>query len=333
MRVLQIGLLAGLGAALSSLCASSAMAQDVDPPTPSTALYPRWNNKTTNTELTFLWKPSTDPSGVSYDLEVATTRDFLTPLVSETGLTDTKYALTPGQALASGRRYYWRITAIDGVGNSEVSFVSDFYLWSKPAVEYDLEIALDAAFTDLHARKAALGSTTYTLTVAERVTPNVTYHWRVRAKDAASNTTPSTGTFTFASSAPDVEPPVLPLLLYPGARGTVSNPAVGFEWSDSSDPNGVTYDFEVDDDPDFGSPLQKLGLTDSKVGLLQSEALARGVRYYWRVRVTDSLGNTALSGSSSFDLRDKRLSYTIEVAEDAAFVLTHCRWVAGSSAV
>ncbi len=321
MRVQQVGLLAVLGVALSWECASSALAQDVDPPLPSTAVYPRWDNKTTNRTPRLVWTPGTDPSGVTYDLAVGTTRELTNPLVSVTGLTDPRYALT--QQLDAERRYYWRVISVDGAGNSVVSFVDDFYLWPKPEVRYDIEVARDAAFNELHARNVGLLPNTYTLTWPERVTPNLNYFWRVTARDAAGNTTDATTMFGFTSIAPDTEPPQLPVLLFPASLATVSNPTPGFEWTDSVDPNGVSYTFEIDDDPAFGSSLVKAGLTESKVALDPAEALDRAVVYYWRVHVTDTLGNTAVSGASTFTLRGKPVTYRLEVAEDSNFDLIH----------
>jgi len=86
----------------------------------------------------FEWSAVTDPSGVSYNLEIATSEDFTEPLVAVTGLTGANYTLPDDEALAYGT-YYWRVTAIDGARNDSgwtapYSFRSGFFpLWASIA--------------------------------------------------------------------------------------------------------------------------------------------------------------------------------------------------------
>jgi hypothetical protein len=65
---------------------------------------------------TFEWSAVSDPSGVSYSLQISAQSDFATPLLSKENLTESKYTLTDEEALARGK-YYWRVKAIDGASN------------------------------------------------------------------------------------------------------------------------------------------------------------------------------------------------------------------------
>jgi hypothetical protein len=66
---------------------------------------------------TFEWSAVTDPSGVSYSLEVSSVEDFAILAIPEvTGLTGTSYELPGEQGLAYGT-YYWRVRAVDGAQN------------------------------------------------------------------------------------------------------------------------------------------------------------------------------------------------------------------------
>jgi len=65
---------------------------------------------------TFEWAAVTDDSGVSYNLQVATSADFAQVLISKGGLSEASYTLTKEEALAYGT-YYWRVKAIDGAQN------------------------------------------------------------------------------------------------------------------------------------------------------------------------------------------------------------------------
>ena len=65
---------------------------------------------------TFTWSGVTDPSGVSYNLQIGTNADFAQVLISQTGLSEPSYTLTEAEALDYGT-YYWRVKAIDGAQN------------------------------------------------------------------------------------------------------------------------------------------------------------------------------------------------------------------------
>jgi hypothetical protein len=65
----------------------------------------------------FQWTAVTDPSGVSYKLQIATDAGFANLVVPDiSGLTATNYTLPEGQALTYGT-YYWRVKAVDGAQN------------------------------------------------------------------------------------------------------------------------------------------------------------------------------------------------------------------------
>jgi hypothetical protein len=70
----------------------------------------------------FDWESVEDPSGVTYELQVATSEDFAADsmVLEMVGLTDSEYPLTKEEALESRSEeepYYWRVRAIDGASN------------------------------------------------------------------------------------------------------------------------------------------------------------------------------------------------------------------------
>jgi len=65
---------------------------------------------------TFEWGAVSDPSGVSYSLQISTQSDFATTLLSKENLAEAKYTLTDEEALSRGK-YFWRVKAIDGASN------------------------------------------------------------------------------------------------------------------------------------------------------------------------------------------------------------------------
>jgi hypothetical protein len=79
------------------------------------------------------WSDVTDPSGVSYTVQVAEAADFSRLVVVKGGLKRSEYALSEAEALGVGN-YYWRVKAIDGVGNeSKWSVPSQFRVGAFPS--------------------------------------------------------------------------------------------------------------------------------------------------------------------------------------------------------
>jgi hypothetical protein len=68
------------------------------------------------TKITFKWGAVSDPSGVTYELEVSDDSGFGRKLISRTKLTNTTYTTSEAEALNNGE-YYWHVRAVDGAGN------------------------------------------------------------------------------------------------------------------------------------------------------------------------------------------------------------------------
>jgi len=79
----------------------------------------------------FDWGDVTDPSGISYTLQVASDIDFNTLAVDKQGIPFSEYTLTGDEKLvpAGQKAYYWRVKAVDGASNGgEWSSVGLFYV-------------------------------------------------------------------------------------------------------------------------------------------------------------------------------------------------------------
>lgn len=103
-------------------------------------------------------------------------------------------------------------------------------------------------------------------------------------------------TASIASAILTIEstPPPVPQLVSPeaGSRiGFVGKTTVVFDWSDVTDPSGVSYTLEISLNSDFSSTMfHGEELVQSQYTLTDSEALGKG-EYYWRVNATDGAGN------------------------------------------
>ena len=90
--------------------------------------------------ITFDWRDVSDPSGVTYTLQVATDKAFNDIVFEEVGLTESKYTLEVElESTKKDEPYWWRVKAIDGVGNEsgwtgagsfDVGFVFDMPTWA-----------------------------------------------------------------------------------------------------------------------------------------------------------------------------------------------------------
>lgn len=81
-------------------------------------------------DIHFEWNAVTDPSGVSYALEIAADAKFVKVLLAESDLTSNTYDLPEEKQLLPRQNtpYYWRVKAVDGAGNeSAFSPIGSFY--------------------------------------------------------------------------------------------------------------------------------------------------------------------------------------------------------------
>jgi hypothetical protein len=80
----------------------------------------------------FDWEDVTDPSGVSYSLQVASDADFTNILLEREGLSLSEYTLATNEKLESTEEevpYYWRVKAVDGAFNeTEWTYPRLFYV-------------------------------------------------------------------------------------------------------------------------------------------------------------------------------------------------------------
>ena len=82
-----------------------------------------------------------------------------------------------------------------------------------------------------------------------------------------------------------------PSLVSPENNENILDNTPTFEWTSVSDPSGVTYQIQIDNDDNFGSLAYfAVGLAENAHTLPDENALALGT-YYWRVRAKDGEGN------------------------------------------
>ncbi len=114
--------------------------------------------------------------------------------------------------------------------------------------------------------------------------------------------TDTAGVTTFTAFAMETAAPSVPQIKSPKAKSTVGfigDTKIMFDWSDVSDPSGVSYDLEVSTQADFpGTIIKHANLTESQYESTDEEMLPHG-EYYWRVRAIDGAGNASQWSASS----------------------------------
>jgi len=117
--------------------------ESVAPATPQ-LLLPAMNTKAER-PVTFDWKDVTDPSGVTYVLQVASDKSFTNVVLEKQGLDESQYTMSQieDEMLESTKKaanYWWRVKAVDGAGNESrwssirsfnIGFVSVMADWLK----------------------------------------------------------------------------------------------------------------------------------------------------------------------------------------------------------
>jgi hypothetical protein len=252
----------------------------------------------------------TDPSGVTYELQVARDGNFTQLVLFKQGLAQAEYQVGPEEAFQLTKRsnpYFWRVRAVDGAGNASAwTNPGSFYTqdsdppavpallsppndsqadqrpvfgWSEVSdpsgVVYELQVARDKNFTQLILTKQGLTQTEYPVGQGDALMltkRTAPYYWRVRAVDGAANAGNWTGLSLFYTQ--DSTPPPAPAPLNP-ENGSRKSGDVIFSWTPVTDPDGVTYTLQVAQDSGFTRlVIYKEGLKETRYQLTEMEKLS-----------------------------------------------------------
>ena len=113
------------------ISATSIFTMESEAPLIPTPLIPKVAT-TAGAETYFDWGDVTDPSGITYALQIGVDSDFTTIVLEKEELTDSEYTIIKEEKLESTEKetpYYWRVKAIDGAFNeSEWTTPMSFYV-------------------------------------------------------------------------------------------------------------------------------------------------------------------------------------------------------------
>jgi len=291
---------------------------DITPPSAPSLVSPTDGALTSNRHPTFDWGDVTDPSGVTYWLQVDNDFDFYSVEVDRSQIGSSEWSMDWD---LGDNTWHWRVKAVDRAGNESDwsaawSFTVDTNAPPSPEAESPRDITIndttpsfnwgDVAEATSYAleiryggslvlSKTGLTVSEYTLEAGEALTTQGEYWWKAAAVDAAGNDSWG-GDWRFDL---DTTPPQVPFLNSPNNNSNINTTQPYLSWQDVSDRD--TFSLQIDTDADFSSPeVYKQNINQSDYYLVPDEALTEGT-WYWRVRAVDQAGNASdWSGSWSF---------------------------------
>ncbi len=258
---------------------------------------------------TFDWQ---DVDGAtSYTIQIGYNSTF-TSLAISTTASSSQY--TASKDLAKNRVMYWRVRAngtngpslwsevwqfttantpsTPGLGspanNGLVTSLTPRLDWTNSTVpagttfeRYELQVALDNAFSSGLIEKVISGDVTaseYTFT--ENLNPNTRYFWRVRATNAAGQTSTWSAVRYFRSAM------LNPVSLSPEIGWMGNTPRPTFDWQDVD--GATSYTIQIGYNNTFTSLA--ISTTASSSQYTASKDLAKNRVMYWRVRANGTNG-------------------------------------------
>jgi hypothetical protein len=117
----------------SGITSTTTFTMESTPPQAPLPLIPQEGAKA-KSQAYFDWSDATDPSGITYTLQIAASEDFTDIVLQKTELDESEYTLTEEEKLETSSNeapYYWRVKAIDGAENaSDWTTARAFYVGS-----------------------------------------------------------------------------------------------------------------------------------------------------------------------------------------------------------
>ncbi|MBK0403045.1 T9SS type A sorting domain-containing protein [Adhaeribacter sp. BT258] len=254
----------------------------------------------------------------SYQLQVATAADFLTPVSDIANITTLSSSVS---GLNWVTQYYWRVRSVNASGVSSWSEVRSFTTMPipipvAPALSSPSNGATGVAYSPTLSWNAVTYAETYQVqlaTTSDFISPvydisNLTtlntvitalaystqYFWRVRALN-----TSGAGSWSVLRSFTTVPPPPLPgtpSLSSPSSGATGVAVARNFSWNSAS--NAYYYQLQFSTVSSFASIFKDTSnITTRSVPI---SGLAYSTKYYWRVRAINTTGIGSWSSVRSF---------------------------------
>ncbi len=264
----------------------------------------------------FSWAEATQTD--YYKLEVDNSAGFGSPEMTIEPLTMESFSpsASPPLALQPNTTYFWRVTAINPLGNRVSSPVSRsfttpanapaafalssptagatavsrnpsfFWSASNDSDGYALTVDDDAGFGSPAINQSGVFGTFYAW-FGSPLLPNTTYHWKVTSTNAigATASSPATQSFVTAGAFPGSFALSSPA---DGVNVTTLTPTLVWGSAQFAD----SYRVIVDDQLGLTTPeIDQPGVLGTSFPI-PADALTNGIRYYWQIKAENAAGST-----------------------------------------
>jgi hypothetical protein len=251
----------------------------------------------------------------SYRLQVSTDSPFGTVVYEDSTIADTVRQIG---SLEFGKRYFWRVQAINAAGSSPYSNVWNFFTridapvipilstpqnaanqspqkiifrWKKDTIasSYRLQLSTQSPFTTKIVDDSTLIDTMYQLTNLQE---NTQYFWRVSAKNM-SGSSPFGEVWSFLTTE---NTPGIPNLRFPLSASEKQLLTVNLQWSAAQ--GAKNYHVQLALDSPFGTTVfEDSTYADTSITIPRLNNLTK---YFWRVRAKNNSGYGSFSTIWSF---------------------------------
>lgn len=259
------------------------------------------------------------PKATSYNLQIATTSNFNSPLINQIGLADTMFTLS--SVLTNNVKYYWRVAAVypypyrASDWSAAWSFttlqsppaipslvspnnlasniaLSPALTWgaSSGAATYHIQLSTSATFANYVVDDSSL---TTTIRAVGPLTVNRTYYWRVNAK-SVGGTSAYTPVWSFTTT---IATPVAPVLLSPPSAASNISLTPILTWGASN--SATIYHVQASL---RSAAFSNIVVDDSTIATTYQvvNPLTSNAVYYWRVNASNVGGSSAWSAIWNF---------------------------------
>ena len=308
---------------------------DTIAPSSPTLFSPPNNSISSQSIPSFDWNDVSDPSGVSYIIQISSDVKFSSILY--VGSTINSDLTKP--FFKDGIPYYWRVFAVDGAGNTSTSSTSAFTIDTTPPpvptllslsngvtttdatpffkwtpvsdlisnVSYTFQISKDSSFTKsslVYATSIYPTTPVDTFALAQTTFAPSTIQLPQSLPDgtyywrvfAVDSIGNQSKSSSYFSFTIDTTPPPVPTLLSLSNGVATTDATPSFDWTDVNDVSSVAYQIEISTDPKFQRSFVDSANSLSKSSYVTATTLPDGT-YYWRVFAIDGAGNTSLPSS------------------------------------
>lgn len=251
--------------------------------------------------------------------------------------------------LSTGTTYYYRVVAQNATAKTLGSILSFITIPSPPTLQAPSNGASNVSLSPTLAWNTSTGATTYRLQVStlntfsstvfddstitatskqvSQLTLNVSYYWRVGAKNASG-----WSSFSPSYSFNTLSPPPSPTIVSPANNASNQPASVTLSWTAST--GATSYHLRVSCDASFND---KMIIDDSLITITTRafSPLAYNTTYYWRIAAISAGGKSPFASASfktasNADFPGMRVSFPSQPTSSTSYRLISCFGVAMS---